>query len=352
MNRIIISPVIWSLLLQATLSGCQEKVQASQNLVETQTTEKEHLAKINGVCFVAPAKAITTTEMGCVDSVSANWVCLMPYAFTPKNEAKVLWNHKWQWWGEKREGFIETIKLAQQLNKKIMVKPHLWIGHGEFTGNLKFDTEQKWSSWERDYAKYVLDCAHIADSLKAEIFCFGTELKTPINERTAFWLELIDSIRVRFSGKITYAANWDNFEQIPFWNKLDFIGVDAYFPLTSKINPSKEELAESWKPWSQKLQNLSKKHDRKILFTEFGYRSIQNNLEAPYEYAKSAEYHLEAQSVALNALFTHTWNQDWMAGGFLWKWYANHQKQHFANNDYSPQNKPAQQIIRQYYSTH
>jgi hypothetical protein len=39
-------------------------------------------------------------------------------------------------------------------------------------------------------------------------------------------------IRKIYTGKLTYAANWDDFDKVPFWKELDYIGIDAYFPLS------------------------------------------------------------------------------------------------------------------------
>ena len=44
------------------------------------------------------------------------------------------------------------------------------------------------------------------------------------------------------------------------------------------------------------------------------------------------------------------WQEPWFAGGFLWKWFINHPVSGGPlDNRFTPQNKPAQQVIRQYY---
>jgi hypothetical protein len=47
---------------------------------------------------------------------------------------------------------------------------------------------------------------------------------------------------------LTYAANWDKYDQVSFWDELDFIGIQAYFPLTDQTNPSAEEIKKGWNP--------------------------------------------------------------------------------------------------------
>jgi len=56
-----------------------------------------------------------------------------------------------------------------------------------------------------------------------------------INERRALlrqeWKKLIQNIRKIYSGQLTYAANFDNYQNIAFWEDLDVMGINAYFKL-------------------------------------------------------------------------------------------------------------------------
>ena len=38
-------------------------------------------------------------------------------------------------------------------------------------------------------------------------------------------------------GKLTYAENWDQYHKIPFWGKLDYVGIDVYFSLNQESIP-------------------------------------------------------------------------------------------------------------------
>jgi hypothetical protein len=72
------------------------------------------------------------------------------------------------------------------------------------------------------------------------LFCFGTELvwlQRPCTGHNSF------IIRKIYSGKLTYAANWDDFDKVP-WNQLDYIGIDA-LPLSEAITPTVAELNKS-----------------------------------------------------------------------------------------------------------
>jgi hypothetical protein len=59
-------------------------------------------------------------------------------------------------------------------------------------------------------------------------------------------------------GKLTYAANWDDFDKVPFWNELDYIGIDAYFPLSNATTPSVLELNDAWQQHIKKIEKLQR----------------------------------------------------------------------------------------------
>jgi hypothetical protein len=42
----------------------------------------------------------------------------------------------------------------------VMLKPHLWVNHNFYTGDLDFSTDVE--KWEADYEKYILDFAQLA----------------------------------------------------------------------------------------------------------------------------------------------------------------------------------------------
>ena len=63
-----------------------------------------------------------------------------------------------------------------------------------------------------------------------------------------------------------------------------------------------------------------------------------------------ANVNLEAQANATQAVFETFWEEDWFAGGFVWKWFIYHERSGGIENDrFTPQNKPAQEVIKKYY---
>lgn len=306
--------------------------------------------KIKGVSFVAPPKKIDQGAIRPVAEVRANYMSVIPYSFCPVDSPALLYNAQFQWWGERTVGVIRTIELAHEQGIEVMLKPQIWLRHGTYTGTLEFENDEKWARWEKDFRSYILHFANIADSMNVPLFCIGTELKLSIAQRPQFWTKLIEEVREIYSGKITYAANWDDYKEVPFWSSLDYIGVDAYFPLSDDKKPKLDDISKEWEKWGRILEQVSRKHGKPILFTEAGYRSAQYGLKEPWVVSRKAPLDLETQRLGYEALFNTVWKEDWMAGMFLWKWFSNDEGINQKDNDFSPQNKPAEELIREHYS--
>ena len=170
--------------------------------------------------------------------------------------------------------------------------------------------------------------------------------------RPDFWNQLIKDVKSVYKGKLTYAENWDTFASVHFWTELDFIGIDAYFPLSEEKHPTKEDLITGWKLHKTNVELLSKQTKKRVLFTEYGYRSVDFTAKEPWDSSRENNIvNLEAQFVALEVLYDEFWQEDWFAGGFLWKWFHDHENVGGKNNFmFTPQNKPAENIVREQYS--
>ena len=59
---------------------------------------------------------------------------------------------------------------------------------------------------------------------------------------------------------------------------------------------------------------------------------------------------LEGQVNAKKAIFEEFWGENWFAGGYVWKWFIHHDRAGGENdNRFTPQNKPAQLVISDFY---
>ncbi|WP_420316202.1 glycoside hydrolase family 113 [Ekhidna sp.] len=305
---------------------------------------------INGASLVNPPRQITSEKLGEVKRINAEWVALIPYAFSREGEPSVSFDHSRQWWGEHTDGNCMLIQYAKNNGLKVMVKPHVWARGAGWVGEYDLDSEEKWKIWETDYTKYIMNHAIKADSLKVELFCIGTEYRIPAKERPEFWRSLIAKVRKVYSGKITYASNWDNYENITWWDAVDYIGIDAYFPLVDGNHPSIDEIKMGWKPIKEDLATFSSQWKKPILFTEYGFQSANGAVGRHWEIDKSeTNANTQLQADAYEATFQVFTNESWWLGGFFWKWHLTSGHGRWRGTEWTPQSKPAEEVIAKWY---
>jgi len=106
------------------------------------------------------------------------------------------------------------------------------------------------------------------------------------------WISLIESVRKIYKGPLGYAANFDNYQEVDFWQHLDFIGINAYFALRDgQSNCGNDyclemEMRASWKSvWKTINEFKASKgiSDMPIMFTELGYIRRQNTSIEPWQ---------------------------------------------------------------------
>lgn len=314
---------------------------------------KSQTQKINGLSFVASRDQIDSTHINPVLKVHANFVSLMPFgSIKDVASPEIKFNTGREWFGETKNGLLQYAKEFQKKEVKIMVKPQIWVWRGEFTGLIEMQTEVQWQILEESYSAFILTYAKAAQEINAEIFCIGTELEKFVLNRPSYWQKLILEIRKVYHGKLTYAANWDEYKRVPFLADLDYIGIDAYFPLSDQKTPTVKELEIGWKPHKEEMMSIQKQYNKLILFTEFGYRSVDYNAKQPWFVDRfEGKINLQAQVNGLQVLHNQFWNEEWFAGGFIWKWFHKHEEVGgIENNRFTPQNKPAEELLRKLYA--
>lgn len=216
-----------------------------------------------------------------------------------------------------------VIKFAHQLNLKVMIFPIIWVEHrseGEWRGKLHpyhFDV------WWQSYQKMIIHYAMIAREFKVWGLSVGSELSS-LESYDTRWRSLIQDVKRHFKGVLTYSANWDHYDQVPFWDTLDFIGISAYYEIASSINDSPEIFRQRWAHVRWSLHDWHERSGQKkpILFTELGYPSHQKGAMTPWYDHASQIIDLTIPKNAFRA-FRQTWSEDdLLAGAFLWTWWG------------------------------
>jgi len=183
--------------------------------------------------------------------------------------------------------------------------------------------------------------AKIATSLNVDLFIVGTELSAT-QFQDAQWLNTISMVKQVYKGQITYGSNHGD-SNLNWWSALDFIGVDAYFPLTTEDYPSVDTLVNGWQPIIAMLANMSQFWQRSIIFTEIGYQSTDNAAIEPW--AASGNLSLQTQANCYQALYTAVWPEPWFAGVSWWAWTNVPTNGGPNDTGFTPHGKPAAAIV-------
>ena len=241
-----------------------------------------------------------------------------------------------------------VIQTARNLGMKVMLKPMIDLEDGHWRGEIRLS-----EPWFQNYSSYINLFAGFAQQQNVEMFCVGTEYKSTTSWAPQ-WRGIISGVRSRFHGNITYAASWDEFSSISWWNDLDYVGIDAYFPLSNRNDPSIVEMKTIWENVAGFLESFYQKVEKPIIFSEIGYLSTDGTNKDPSNY-KLQEIpgrliDLQEQADCYEATFETLWNQTWLYGFYWWYWQTNPNAGGSNNSDYTPQNKPAQGVITHWYS--
>lgn len=174
------------------------------------------------------------------------------------------------------EHLIDGIRQAQQLGLKVMLKPHIWLSEqdgGDCRGTIGFDTEREWKEWFSNNERFLLHYAQIAAQTESEILCVGVELSRTVTDRPDAWRQLISKVREIYPGPLTYAANWwGDYDVVEFWDELDYIGINAFFPLTLEEEATDlATLLAGARAVANQIETVHKRTGKPLLLTEVGF---------------------------------------------------------------------------------
>lgn len=247
-----------------------------------------------------------------VDAVS-----LMPFAFEEGPSAPRLHMLGGSPESETDVGLIHAVRRARAHGLRTLYKPHIWVGGGSWPGDVAMRDEAAWREWWRDYRRYVLHHAVLARWAGADLFSIGCELSGTLG-RAEDWRRLIAAVRQVFPGPLTYAGNWSgDLERAPFWEQLDLMGVDAYYPLSPDPAAGRAELARGAAAVAARLAAASRASHRPLLLTEVGFAACRATWTAPHREGGTPSQ--ADQAAAYAALFGALGHPPWLAGTFVWK---------------------------------
>ena len=346
-----------ALLLSACTDAPAEPGTSSPDPPPESLTTVSSAERMQGVTLDARRTPPPTT-LPEIAALGATHVTVIPFGFQRRTDDPAFrTNYDADWYTEGDRGIRALARDAALLGMNLVLKPQVWIGNHDaeqWSANIGFDTEDAWQTWEAQYRDFALHYARLSAEIDAPLFVIGTELGRAVREREAFWRSLIADVRAVYDGRLTYAANWyDDYEHVPFWDALDVIGIQAYFPLTEASAPTLADLRAGWEAHEAPIEALHRRTGKPVLFTELGYRDVPHAAARPWEWPDRHTPAVEAdpalQARLFEAFFAEVWPEPWMAGAILWKWHPPGDRDR--TGDFTPQGKPAEAVIREAFTT-
>ena len=264
--------------------------------------------------WATPEMALTLDEL---KSLGVNSFAIHPYARI-ENDGRVRFRVV-----DENRHITVPLDWARDRGMSVMLIPHIayWGSKFSWRGEINFESAAEWDRFFSDYESWIVQMAQIAEAHGVATFCVGLEF-TYAQNYEARWRKIIAAVRKVYHGKVTYGGNWDSFEEVKFWDALDYIGVLAYFPLTKTPNPSAMEIKAAWDKRCAELSNFSKAHgNKKLLFVEIGYNESARAAAEPWAFKTGGENAVEIQHRCIEVALDLPAHCPAIAGMYWWKWF-------------------------------
>jgi len=235
-----------------------------------------------------------------------------------------------------------AIRAAHALELTVLVKPHVWVPQS-WAGAIVMQSTADWEPWFANYQRELSRIARIAEEEKAEALAIGTELSQ--SSLWPEWNDVIASTRGVYSGRLLYIAhNVEEAETVPFWDRLDAIGVSLYPPLGG--DDDRDYRQNTMRAIADRLDALSARNKKPIVVGEIGLRSAEGAAAKPWE---SAEERVSAPDPALQADVLADWlaalHRPAISGVLIWRWLTDPNAGGLTDTDFTVQGKPAEHVL-------
>jgi hypothetical protein len=256
-----------------------------------------------------------------------------------------------------------VIRAANQRGLAVMLKPlmdettlHQTGPAGAWRGSIQPVDP---AAWFASYTAFLRPLATLASQEHAAWLVIGTEfssLEAPAY--TPLWSDLITTLRTTPPGNttlLTYSQNWDRVPDVPPWfNLLDAVSIDAYFPLHHVgASSSVQDLANAFTAYDGVLAALRRAVPGKpIYFTEVGIVSQAGYYGAPWTWGENVNgpVNLEAQRTFFAAACQYYGAQG--DGLFWWVATVHPPARPETDNGFDFIGKPAEQVVNHCSAIH
>lgn len=260
-----------------------------------------------------------------LEPMGVNWVSLTPFArIWSLQSTEILMDFEAPY-EDNRVAVRRMVEQAHAHHMRVLVIPHLWVETGGWRGEIDPGSPAGWVAFQQSYRAFVLAWARDAELAHADALSIGVECKSWSWRFPAFWRTFIRDIRQVFSGYLTYSANWDEVDNAVFWDQLDLIGINAFYPLADHNGATYAEYVEGARRARESVSESARALSMPVLFVEVGYTTRRDAAIEPWLWPDDMHdvvYDEVEPMRALSAIFEVFLPQRWFTGFFVWRYYA------------------------------
>lgn len=280
-----------------------------------------------------------------------NWVSITPFGriwSLSSTEIQMDFEAPYE---DNRRAIREVVSQAHARGIRVLIIPHLWVvTPGLWRGEIDPESAEGWSAYHESYTQFVLAWAREAQRAGADAFSIGVECKSWSGRFGGVWTQLIERVRGVFDGFLTYSANWDEVRDVLFWDQLDLIGINAFYPLADHEGATDQEYEAGAIRARDRVAALAQHWGRPVLFAEVGYTTRANAAVRPWVWPdglRNVEIDEHEQARALRAVLSAFASESWFVGYFVWRYYADlDDVSQEAVWGFSPYGKEAEGVLR------
>ncbi len=258
--------------------------------------------------------------------LGVNWISITPFGRIWSLSSTTIQMDFEAPYEDNRVALRTMVAQAHARGIRVLVIPHLWVETTGWRGEIDPGSPEAWARYQESYRRFVVAWARDAAAAGADAFSIGVECKSWSGRFGAYWRTLISEVRSVFPGLLTYSANWDEAENVVFWDQLDLVGINAFYPLADHHGASDAEYLEGARRVVVSVGDLAERLAMPVLFVEVGYTTRADAAVEPWLWPDDMtdvviDEHEQAR--ALDATFEAFLPEPWFAGFFIWRYYAN-----------------------------
>ncbi|WP_155803371.1 hypothetical protein [Bordetella sp. FB-8] len=218
------------------------------------------------------------------------------------------------------------IRQAHKLGLQAVVDPRIQVSDGR-PDDVRMGSDRDWAAWFHHYEQALVGLAAVAADEHAQALVIGTDLDQTLSRPE--WTALIARLRRVYPGRLIYAAQGAaGAQRVPFWNKLDAVGVTLQPVLDAAGGPASWRAALAGE--RKHLLALARQTGRPIFVAELGFSAGPNpaaqadshampppSIDATVQSRALSTWLAELSNPAIRTVLVWRWNQAEQNGGFI-----------------------------------